>query len=216
MPIKLNQSKVSLRLLKEKNDHIILGEILHYIWELILISKKEIFSISPDSEEFKNKIRLYIQKALAFYQEPLPQRQALLERALEKIEKIFKSEEFKSFKELIEKDKIEAIYKEPEGFFYENEQFQGLRPDIIIKKSNEWIILEFKLHKKFDEVQLKRYLSLLKKMFPNDNIKVYLISFEPFKLELKYSQETQLYESCLLYTSPSPRDLSTSRMPSSA
>lgn len=126
MPIKLNQSKVSLRLLKEKNDHIILGEILHYIWELILIYEKEIFSISPDSEEFKNKIKLYIQKALAFYQEPLPQRQVLLEKALEIIEKIFKSKEFKSFKELIEKDKIEAIYKEPEVFFMKMSNFKVL------------------------------------------------------------------------------------------
>ena len=29
-------------------------------------------------------------------------------------------------------------------------------------------------------------------------------------------KEKKLYQSCLLYTSPSPRDLSTSRMPSSA
>ena len=34
-----------------------------------------------------------------------------------------------------------------------------------------------------------------------------------FKLDAKSSQQ---YEDCLLYTSPSPRDLSTSRMPSSA
>ena len=29
-------------------------------------------------------------------------------------------------------------------------------------------------------------------------------------------EKTKIYEDCLLYTSPSPRDLSTSRMPSSA
>ena len=33
---------------------------------------------------------------------------------------------------------------------------------------------------------------------------------------LKSSQESQTINICLLYTSPSPRDLSTSRMPSSA
>ena len=43
----------------------------------------------------------------------------------------------------------------------------------------------------------------------------------PFGLEkhidrLKQSCKKQLFENCLLYTSPSPRDLSTSRMPSSA
>jgi len=32
----------------------------------------------------------------------------------------------------------------------------------------------------------------------------------------EYSSEVAEYKSCLLYTSPSPRDLSTSRMPSSA
>ena len=30
------------------------------------------------------------------------------------------------------------------------------------------------------------------------------------------ARATPIYQSCLLYTSPSPRDLSTSRMPSSA
>ena len=33
---------------------------------------------------------------------------------------------------------------------------------------------------------------------------------------LKEDEKYDLYELCLLYTSPSPRDLSTSRMPSSA
>ena len=32
----------------------------------------------------------------------------------------------------------------------------------------------------------------------------------------EYREELQNYSICLLYTSPSPRDLSTSRMPSSA
>ena len=31
-----------------------------------------------------------------------------------------------------------------------------------------------------------------------------------------YAKEAEAYNACLLYTSPSPRDLSTSRMPSSA
>ena len=45
--------------------------------------------------------------------------------------------------------------------------------------------------------------------------------FEPSKEEIveqliPKSLKTQLFKGCLLYTSPSPRDLSTSRMPSSA
>ena len=38
----------------------------------------------------------------------------------------------------------------------------------------------------------------------------------PSKLGLEASEEMMEYADCLLYTSPSPRDLSTSRMPSSA
>ena len=38
------------------------------------------------------------------------------------------------------------------------------------------------------------------------------VQFSPFYL----AQQSGAYEACLLYTSPSPRDLSTSRMPSSA
>uniref|UniRef100_A0A7V4N3W7 PD-(D/E)XK endonuclease-like domain-containing protein n=1 Tax=Thermodesulfobacterium geofontis TaxID=1295609 RepID=A0A7V4N3W7_9BACT len=186
MVLKLNQSKVSLRLLKEKSDSIILGEILHNIWELLLIHRENIFSLPSNSEELKSKIETYIKKALASYQEPLSQRKYLLERAFDIIEKMLKSEEFKKFGELFKKDEVLAIYREPEGFFAEENQIQDLRPDLIIKKRDEWIILEFKLHGEFEESQLERYFSLLKKVFPNDNIKAYLVSFEPFKIELKY------------------------------
>ena len=46
-------------------------------------------------------------------------------------------------------------------------------------------------------------------------------NFEPSKIPLNFDKESLVYlvegyEVCLLYTSPSPRDLSTSRMPSSA
>eukprot|EP00831_Metopus_contortus_P052676 TRINITY_DN4422_c0_g1_i2.p1 TRINITY_DN4422_c0_g1~~TRINITY_DN4422_c0_g1_i2.p1 ORF type:complete len:262 (+),score=72.37 TRINITY_DN4422_c0_g1_i2:93-878(+) len=47
----------------------------------------------------------------------------------------------------------------------------------------------------------------------------YPVIFDEFNLWLKKSKSTQLFTltgTCLLYTSPSPRDLSTSRMPSSA
>uniref|UniRef100_A0A7V5XHI8 PD-(D/E)XK endonuclease-like domain-containing protein n=1 Tax=Thermodesulfobacterium geofontis TaxID=1295609 RepID=A0A7V5XHI8_9BACT len=186
MALKLNQSKVSLRLLKEKSDSIILGEILHNIWELFLIHKEDIFSLPLDSEELKSKIEIYIKKALASYQEPLPQRKLLSERAFNIIEKILKSEEFKKFSDFFKGDEVLAIYREPEGFFTKEDQIQDLRPDLIIKKRDEWIILEFKLHSEFEESQLERYFSLLKKVFPNDNIKAYLVSFEPFKIELKY------------------------------
>ena len=204
MPVKLNQGKVSLRLLKEKTDYIILGEILHYLWENLLIEGKDFFSLSPDSEEFKKKVELYIKKALAFYQEPLPQRKNISEKVKEIIEKIFKSNEFRNFKELIKKEDIVAIYREPEGFFKEDSDFLDLRPDIIIKKKDEWIILELKLHKEFDKTQLENYYTLLKKIFPNDNIKVYLISFEPFKVELIYYQKVNIDEKMSSYPTQLP------------
>ncbi|MDF2952991.1 MAG: hypothetical protein OD816_000236 [Thermodesulfobacterium sp.] len=204
MPVKLNQGKVSLRVLKEKTDYIILGEILHYIWENFLIAGKDFFSLSPDSEEFKKKVEIYIKKALAFYQEPLPQRKNISEKVKEIIEKIFKSSEFRNFKELIKKEDIVAIYREPEGFFKEDSDFLDLRPDIIIKKKDEWIILELKLHKEFDKTQLENYYTLLKKIFPNDNIKVYLIFFEPFKVELIYYQKANVDEKMSFYPAQLP------------
>ena len=40
----------------------------------------------------------------------------------------------------------------------------------------------------------------------------------PFSVDTRYKnrRDAKVYKVCLLYTSPSPRDLSTSRMPSSA
>jgi hypothetical protein len=195
MPVKLNQGKVSLKLLKEKSDFIILGEILHHIWEIFLVSKREIFFFSPDSEKFNNLVKVYIKKALASYPEPLPQREILSEKAFRIIKNIFKSEEFKKFKEILKSNKILAIYREPEGFLEENGKLQEFRPDIVIKMSDGWIVFEFKLHGETDKAQLSNYLSLLKKIFPDDNIRIYLISFEPFKVELIYdftSYPTQL------------------------
>ena len=42
------------------------------------------------------------------------------------------------------------------------------------------------------------------------------ISFGLAMSQGDYSRKMTIYGTCLLYTSPSPRDLSTSRMPSSA
>ena len=40
--------------------------------------------------------------------------------------------------------------------------------------------------------------------------------FDPQSIEKLSPEQEKIYLACLLYTSPSPRDLSTSRMPSSA
>ena len=44
----------------------------------------------------------------------------------------------------------------------------------------------------------------------------YIGAIDHDKVDISNLQRQILYTSCLLYTSPSPRDLSTSRMPSSA
>ena len=71
----------------------------------------------------------------------------------------------------------------------------------------------------FEKEELKIILDLYGKMVSQGSWKDYglnisnkQVSFSVFK----NSTENALYKICLLYTSPSPRDLSTSRMPSSA
>lgn len=194
MPLKLNQSSVSIKILQEKTIHIIIGEILHYIWEALLTLEKDIFSSYLKPEKFQEKIEFYLKKALASYPEPLPEREDIAKKVKEILEKIFQSKEFMKFKEILKDKEIVAIYKEPEGFIKEEDNFLDLRPDIIIKKKHEWIILEFKLHKEFEETQLENYYNLLKKIFPNDNIKIYLVSFDPFKIELIHPPKISINE----------------------
>ena len=50
----------------------------------------------------------------------------------------------------------------------------------------------------------------------NDKIKCFLNDSQELKDFINFRNKNFYHYSCLLYTSPSPRDLSTSRMPSSA
>ena len=56
----------------------------------------------------------------------------------------------------------------------------------------------------------ERYIALAKKEEANFNKREALGFYQ------RAAEDCPSYEACLLYTSPSPRDLSTSRMPSSA
>ncbi len=187
MGLKLHQNKVALRILKEKNEAIILGEILHYIWEWILSQDRKILNMNQETEEFHQKIDLYIQKALAYYPEPLPQRKIIQKKVKEIIYKAFKSPEMEKLRELFSQKNLE-VYKEAESFFLKNGEIQEIRPDLILKTSKDWIILEFKLHKdsQREEEQLENYQKFLKKLSSDANIKIYLIAFEPFSIEQKY------------------------------
>ena len=56
----------------------------------------------------------------------------------------------------------------------------------------------------------------LGKEFYNASVKRLLEKYNVELFSVKSPVKAAMVESCLLYTSPSPRDLSTSRMPSSA
>ena len=51
---------------------------------------------------------------------------------------------------------------------------------------------------------------------PSTPLKTYLDGIKDKSAKILIPGAGNAYEACLLYTSPSPRDLSTSRMPSSA
>ena len=186
MGLKFHQGKVSLKLLQEKTSPIILGEILHYVWEFILCYERELFSLNPDSEEFSQKALSYVQKALAYYPEPLPQRHDIKKKALKLLKEAFKSPDIKIIKQLISQN-FSEFYREADSFLQDLDP-PYLRPDFIIRASKSWFVLEFKLHKtQEEEKQLEKYFEFLKKLAPNDNIRVYLVTFEPFSIELRYA-----------------------------
>ena len=71
------------------------------------------------------------------------------------------------------------------------------------------VIIEFK---KDD----RRSKNKIDKMYLNTLIKIYMTHLQENLLPSSTANNNLKINTCLLYTSPSPRDLSTSRMPSSA
>ena len=62
-----------------------------------------------------------------------------------------------------------------------------------------------------------RFFSRIKKRIEENSGDEKSFKFQEQLEKLKFDENTvDLFQHCLLYTSPSPRDLSTSRMPSSA
>ena len=73
---------------------------------------------------------------------------------------------------------------------------------------------EFKPHSSYYELKLWYWSGIDK-----DFLSLFSNAADQSKLRIRFEEITwggALYDGCLLYTSPSPRDLSTSRMPSSA
>ena len=78
------------------------------------------------------------------------------------------------------------------------EQYRNVEPD---KESKELAVVSIDLQSAFDTIEWEYIFKTLKKMNMPEAI---------------INAIRQLYTSCLLYTSPSPRDVEESRMPSSA
>jgi len=179
MSIKLHQSKASLKLLEEKTFEIILGEVLHIVWEELVKKLKNAQNLEDDL------LKSLISSALAIYPEPLTYRDKIFEHALRISKAGIKSEDFLKLKKLVkEKEVLEEIDIGVKTL----EEFRFLKPDLLLKGFNEWIILELTLHYELKQKleQLKGYFEALKTGFPGYTVKAYLLIFEPFKLEKKY------------------------------
>ncbi len=203
MSLRFHQSKITLKILEEKNQAIILGEILHYVWEWILSKERSVLKLKPDSEEFKQKVDSYLQKALAYYPEPLPMRKKIKEKATKILYKAFKSSEIEKLRKLFLKKDLK-VYPEAESFFMEKGEILEIRPDLILKSKDHVIIFEFKLHgeSKREEEQLKNYQKFLKKLSSNVNIGVYLLVFDPFYIEQRYVSSPSYSSQLKLFENP--------------
>ena len=97
--------------------------------------------------------------------------------------------------------------------------FSDILKQLQFKKTKIKAILDTDTYNEIDD-----QFALVQMLFSKEKIEVQSINAAPFSMnnrsdnpkkgmELSYDE---IYRFCLLYTSPSPRDLSTSRMPSSA
>lgn len=191
MGIVLNQTKASLKILNEETKPIILGEILHFVIENLLICEKNNQTMFITETNFLHEGLKFIKKGLALYSIPLFLRKELEERGLEILKNLYRDRAFQTFvKGLI--TEAQVIYREVEGFIREKDDephFQFIRPDLIVKTREGWILIEIKLHRsgiqtrELETQQIRRYLKLLQVTKPNVNIKAVLVYLEPFFIE---------------------------------
>lgn len=190
MGIILNQAKTPLTIFNEKTEHVFLGEILHFVLENLLISGKNNLRIFDSEEKFLSEALKFLKKALACRAEPLSLKNKIKEKALDILKNLYKNQRFVNFARDLLKD-AEVIYKEVESFLKEKDDFNFLRPDLIVKTKNAFVLVEFKLHqpglqeKETIDQQIKQYLKLLQQIKKDANIKAVLVCLEPFFLEEK-------------------------------
>ena len=101
----------------------------------------------------------------------------------------------------------EPDYTRPPKFHPEVD-FQDWR-----KKVGEWVATIKKAHDQGQDRALQTRFTLLGRIFYSEALPDAQKSLVDDEIAKK---NIDLFNDCLLYTSPSPRDLSTSRMPSSA
>ena len=181
MGLKLYQKRVSLKILREKDFNVLLGEILHLAWEEVIINLS--LSCALNITEYAEKT---LERAFAAYPEPLPLRRELKKKAKDLLTKAFKSKDFEKLLKLLKGTKV---LKEVEVFTCDQDK-PFIRPDIVLIKDSEWIVLELSLHLpgKDKEEQLRLYFETLQALQPNANIKAYFLTFDPFNLRLRHEK----------------------------
>ena len=105
-----------------------------------------------------------------------------------------------------------------------NRQARDSRPHLIHSAGTLWISVEGDTKSDLLEINQQELLSPLRKLFPSVGFCFSLAQtggpvcgfVNAEDLAININSPIKLDDGCLLYTSPSPRDLSTSRMPSSA
>lgn len=191
MDIVLNQTRSSLKTLNENTESILLGEILHFVIENLLICEKNNQNVFTTEGDFWREGLKFFRKGLALYSVPPSFRKKLEERGLEILKRLYKDRSFQTLVEELTKE-AQVIYREVEGFIREKEHsphFLFVRPDLIIKTKKGWILIEIKLHRseiqtrELETQQIRRYLKLLQGIKPNVNIKTVLVYLEPFLIE---------------------------------
>ncbi|QER42252.1 hypothetical protein F1847_05665 [Thermodesulfobacterium sp. TA1] len=200
MGLILNQSKGFKGDPDRKNLNLLIGKILHFILENLLVCEKNIEYLFKDKSLFSQRLGFYLDKALAFYLNLFFERQKIREEIKKTLDQLFESLEFKNLVSQVLRQAKEG-YSEVEGFLRNKNsgEVKNLRPDLIFRTSSGWVIFELKFHQLDilqDREQLGNYVSLLQNLYPGANIEAYLIVLNPFKIEKQdvtsFTNPTQL------------------------
>lgn len=178
MALKPNLIRPKYTISSEKENHQRLGEILHFSLSYILFNHQLLNELNPDN---------IVTRALLHSRSSPYNLTTIAYSAETIIENILNNPHLKELLDLVRDAK--QIYSEIEIFASDDNR--SYRPDFIIEKDNLLILLEFKLREEdFSEDQLKRYIELLRNLFPQHGLLAYLVTFTPFTLKLLKNLES--------------------------